>query len=419
MKKHTLLMILILTLSLIFSSMGMAQEKILPSQFRGEVQNHLREKGVRSQAQLRTVLNAYLKANISRVKTTGLSVDETFLLAELYSILGDIDKTKAAVIKLAAGNDLNARKANQLIIAATIGSDKLVEAEKLIDSYSKKFPPTPDDLGHLGVAVSTLVDKYDAKGEPAKGVAVVNKVLATMPVDQPYMLYNYLAYMVDVFVKAGKKDEYVKLLEDLSAKFEAQAKKVEEDIKNRKPVRYANAGRSFKNLSRTYSSKIGQLKLIGSPAPDIPFNRFYNTEKISLADLKGKVVMIDFWANWCGPCKVAFPSMAKLYAKYKDKGFVILSVTSIQGRFFDGDISRPKLDTAEEYKLTEDFIKRHKMSWPVVFSSTSVFNPDYGVTGIPCFAVLDRKGNVQMVKTGAGEEAEKALHELVEKLVKE
>jgi len=95
--------------------------------------------------------------------------------------------------------------------------------------------------------------------------------------------------------------------------------------------------------------------------------------------------MIDFWANWCGPCKEAFPGMRKIYDQLKDRGFVILGVTSLQSSFRDGDISEQEI-------------------WPIGFSDRSCFDPEYGVTGIPTFAIVDKRGIVRKIQVGSGSE---------------
>jgi thiol-disulfide isomerase/thioredoxin len=138
--------------------------------------------------------------------------------------------------------------------------------------------------------------------------------------------------------------------------------------------------------------------LIGNPAPDIAFTWVSDsgTQK-SFADFKGKVVMIDFWATWCGPCRAVFPKMAQLADRYKGHDVVILGLTSLQGFHIDENNKRidTKDDPAKETALMPDFMKAMGVNWTIAFGDKSCFNPDFGVQGIPHVAIIDAKGVVR------------------------
>lgn len=147
-----------------------------------------------------------------------------------------------------------------------------------------------------------------------------------------------------------------------------------------------------------YNSPIGRGEFLGHPAPEISFIWSNSpTPLSSLADLKGKVVVLDFWATWCGPCIASFPSVRKLKAHYDGYDVAIVGVTSIQGAHFTPE--HEQIDTEgnpeKEFELMKDFIKQMDMTWTIAFSEQEVFNPDYGVEGIPHVAIIDAKGNVR------------------------
>ncbi len=156
-------------------------------------------------------------------------------------------------------------------------------------------------------------------------------------------------------------------------------------------------------LLQEYDKAVAFFSVVGEPMPKMEIT-WSSDPSISSTDvLKGKVVVIDFWATWCGPCRAAFPNVAKLQSYYKGYPVQILGVTSLQGSHTDPKaedklaqkITGLQDDPQREMNLMPSFMKNWDMSWPVVFTNKNCFNPDYGVSGIPHVAIVDPDGIVR------------------------
>jgi thiol-disulfide isomerase/thioredoxin len=108
----------------------------------------------------------------------------------------------------------------------------------------------------------------------------------------------------------------------------------------------------------------------------------------SLAKLKGKPVLLDFWATWCGPCRKSMPVVEKMYQDFKEQGLVVLAV-----------------DAGEERAVVEEFLKKTPMPYPVALSGESSITESYHVGAFPTFVMIGRDGKIVAHEIGYGGEA--------------
>ena len=133
--------------------------------------------------------------------------------------------------------------------------------------------------------------------------------------------------------------------------------------------------------------------LIGKPAPQFSLEDL-GGHKVSLADYKGKAVLINFWATWCGPCKIETPWLIDLRNQYAPKGFEILGVSTD-----DIDRSDTKM-FGEEKKEISDFVQRMHMPYPVLIEGDSVSKPYGGLDAMPTSFFVDRSGKIVAATMG-------------------
>lgn len=134
--------------------------------------------------------------------------------------------------------------------------------------------------------------------------------------------------------------------------------------------------------ARPSGDEILKMDLVGAPAPAFANAKPLTGAPASLASLKGRVVVLDFWASWCGPCRMLAPKLSTLKNRFGAQGLSVVGITS---------------DDAEHAAL---FAERHGMTYPSLSDPGSDTNKSYGIVGLPTVVVIDKKGVVRDVFVG-------------------
>lgn len=135
---------------------------------------------------------------------------------------------------------------------------------------------------------------------------------------------------------------------------------------------------------------------------------------MKLSDLRGQVVLLDFWAPWCGPCRYVFPKLQRWHESYKNKGLVVLGVTN-----YSGDIEGRRVTKNEELAYLKTFKKQNRLPYGFLVADSAANDLNYGVFSIPMSFLIDRRGNIRFIAMGAGEAEIAGLGKMIEKVMDE
>lgn len=186
-----------------------------------------------------------------------------------------------------------------------------------------------------------------------------------------------------------------------------------------------NFAKNAERMSKSIESARALLAMIGKPAPAIDPMEWVNGEPETIDSLKGKVVLLDFWAVWCGPCIATFPHLKHLDAEYGPKGLTIIGVTRQYNFSWDeatsnASRSNDPVSLEDEMAMLEKFIAKHELTHrTMVTPQNSNMHSEYQVTGIPHVALLDKQGNVRLVKIGSGSKNAEEIEAMVKTLLAE
>ena len=281
---------------------------------------------------------------ITEKQTFTAPVLRFFLTNDVITITGDADNVYAATVK---GGEANADWADVRSKESKMEQESWLATKRAIDSCK-----TCDDK-----VLKPILSKINS----AKGRAIqdMESAFSDSHPNSPYSMY--MLYRMQAMLE----------LDSLKAT-------------------YNRMGRAAKNnvYAKVISERIASLEATAVGQPAIPLRKKdMNGQEVSLATLKGKYVLLDFWGSWCHPCRASHPHLKEVYGKYKSQGLEIVGIASENGH-----------DLEKNRKIWLEAVQTDGINWVNVLNNEGIETFDavnaYGISAFPTKILLDKEGKI-------------------------
>ena len=377
-----------------------------------------------------------------------LSPDDFYFLGMLHWIAENADGAGEAFGKFLASEKPNAEKAQaarSVIVIFAARRKKFDEAEKMLAEYLKSEPVKMSERSRME---NELAESYSSEKNYAKAAAHAEEAyIAAKALFKDWTsraralneVLNAAVIVFEIYRADGKPAQADAVLDDLRKTgvsvesndiyFNAVDRKIKYLIETgRKPLALQTYAETLEQVKKDFTAKPLQdavirnlkkrethYKLLGETAPELAnIERWFPGTAQTFSNLRGKVILLDFWAIWCAPCIAAFPSLVELHDTYKRDGLVILGVT----RYY-GAVQGMLADENTEFNYLQNFRKTYNLPYDFVVAKGQANQTAYGANGIPTAVLIDHKGIVRYVETGTSENREAQLQKAIINLLAE
>ena len=345
-----------------------------------------------------------------------LAGEDLYYLGMLYHLAFDSDHALDTMQHFLAGNleGEKAQFARAVVAVHALKKNQITEAERVTEDYSKSQPVNAEELyGMERLIAEEFYKAKDYRHMATHARAMLNAAKLAQqsrklsPFRRDEMLFNSSSLLAEAYGRLNDKDAALATFEDL-----------------RKLALALPSGNLYKLATFSIAGLDPSAQAYKPPdtgsvdgssrPPDIVASQWIDQTPTKLAELRGHVVLLDFWAPWCGPCRFTFPKLQRWHESYKDKGLVILGLTDYSGRADGRTVTQE-----QELAYLRDFKKKNHLSYGFVVADSGTNDLNYGVFSIPMSFLIDRNGSVRFISIGANEAETQALGRMIKTLLDE
>ncbi len=356
-----------------------------------EVQQLLRDAGradlaEKEAAAMRERARALARQYAARLREKNLDGMERFHLGYLYYLADDVENMVVVFRDLMNDRAVSEEDRQRLRLYLI---EKYCENGRLAEAESERAAISPQAFNAkevMAAAAMRLAIAYTQAGQLERALQEQEKAYdAARESGLIPLTWKAARALAELYTALGKGEEGRALLLRLREELQRQLLWAE--------------GEALQMLTRTISqieSTLAQLALIGKPAPEITVAKWIEESPVRLADLRGRVVALEFWAAWCPDCRGLIPHLRTWAARYEKEGLKILAVTRYYG--FNGrEVGRASKE--EEERFLAEFKRLRELPYGTAIDEDQRSFDTYHVTWVPTIALIDRAGRIRYIFT--------------------
>jgi thiol-disulfide isomerase/thioredoxin len=353
-----------------------------------------------------------------------LGAREVFYLGQLYNVADDGERAFATMFKFLAEYSSSAsgeekQTARYVIALQAAKKGALADAETALADYLKvDAPAAPAAHEQRYRLESALAASYRERKQPERSIAHARAALAAAqelhaarPLDaatRDAVFYRTLSFIHDAALDLKRTGEAIAALQELrrlSVSFPSA------DLYRRATLLL---GRIVPPVAYVSRPDDPLFRAGARLAPEIAVKDWIDQKPATLASLRGRVVLLDFWALWCGPCHAALPHIAEWQEKYEKRGLSVVALTE-----YRNTVNGRRVRTPQEVGELRGFKRSARLPFGFAVADSTATADAYGVTTIPVAVLIDRRGIVRFLNVGAHETDIEELHQMIVRLLDE